>query len=48
MAMRLDDAGADALVLFNRFLQPHIDPETLCVMDEVGLSTPSEATLPRS
>ena len=27
MALALDDAGADALVLFNRFLQPDIDPE---------------------
>jgi dihydroorotate dehydrogenase (fumarate) len=27
MALRLDEAGADALVLFNRFLQPDIDPE---------------------
>src|ERR1039458_5066984 len=29
MAMRLDQAGADGLVLFNRFLQPDIDHETL-------------------
>ena len=29
MALRLDEAGADGLVLFNRFLQPDIDPETL-------------------
>ena len=26
MALRLDKAGADGLVLFNRFLQPEIDP----------------------
>ena len=25
IALRLDEAGADALVLFNRFLQPDID-----------------------
>ena len=31
MAMRLDQAGADGLVLFNRILQPDIDPETLAV-----------------
>ena len=31
MARRLDEAGADGLVLFNRFLQPDIDPETLAV-----------------
>ncbi len=29
IALRLDEAGADALVLFNRFLQPDIDHETL-------------------
>ncbi len=29
MATRLDAAGADGLVLFNRWLQPEIDPETL-------------------
>ena len=32
MALRLDEAGADGLVLFNRFLQPDIDPETLAVV----------------
>ena len=32
MALRLDEAGADALVLFNRFLQPDIDPDTLAVV----------------
>ena len=39
MALRLDEAGADGLVLFNRFLQPDIDPETLAVVSGVGLST---------
>ena len=29
MALRLDQAGADGLVLFNRFLQPDIDRETI-------------------
>jgi dihydroorotate dehydrogenase (fumarate) len=48
MAMRLDEAGADALVLFNRFLQPDIDPETLSVVPQIGLSHPSEARLPRT
>ncbi len=28
MALRLDQAGADGLVLFNRFLHPDVDPET--------------------
>ncbi len=48
MARRLDRAGADGLVLFNRFLQPDIDPETLTVTIRPGLSTQSEARLPRT
>ncbi|MGA3155803.1 MAG: dihydroorotate dehydrogenase-like protein, partial [Streptosporangiaceae bacterium] len=48
MAMRLDEAGADGLVLFNRFLQPDIDPETLAVVPVVDLSSPREARLPRT
>ena len=48
LALRLDAAGADALVLFNRFLQPDIDPEALAVVRSVGLSAPGEARLPRT
>ena len=48
IALRLDEAGADALVLFNRFLQPDIDPDTLAVVPQVGLSSPAEARLPRT
>lgn len=48
MALRLDRAGADALVLFNRFLQPDIDPEELAVLPEVTLSTPADGRLPRA
>jgi dihydroorotate dehydrogenase (fumarate) len=48
MALRLDEAGADGLVLFNRFVQPDIDPETLGVISGVSLSSPAEARLPRS
>jgi dihydroorotate dehydrogenase (fumarate) len=48
MALRLDRAGADGLVLFNRFLQPDIDPETLGVTAAFGLSSPAEARLPRA
>jgi len=48
MAIRLDQAGADGLVLFNRFLQPDIDPETLAVLPDVYLSSPAEARLPRT
>jgi dihydroorotate dehydrogenase (fumarate) len=46
MAHRLDSAGADGLVLFNRFLQPDIDPETLTTVRAVTLSTPAEMRLP--
>jgi dihydroorotate dehydrogenase (fumarate) len=48
IALRLDEAGADGLVLFNRFLQPDIDPETLAVAPGVDLSSPGEARLPRT
>ena len=48
MALRLDRAGADGLVLFNRFLQPDVDPETLSVTAGFGLSSPAEARLPRT
>jgi dihydroorotate dehydrogenase len=46
MARRLDEAGADGLVLFNRFLQPDIDPENLTVVRAVSLSTAAEIRLP--
>jgi dihydroorotate dehydrogenase (fumarate) len=48
MAHRLDTAGADGLVLFNRFMQPDIDPETLKVTPSIELSTAAEARLPRA
>jgi dihydroorotate dehydrogenase (fumarate) len=48
IALRLDQAGADGLVLFNRFLQPDIDPETLTVRPAVDLSSPAEARLART
>lgn len=46
MAKRLDDAGADGLVLFNRFYQPDINLETLEVQPHVLLSTPQAMRLP--
>ncbi len=46
MAWRLDEAGADALVLFNRFYQPDIDLENLEVIPRVLLSTPQALRLP--
>lgn len=48
MAVVLDHAGADGLVLFNRFLQTDIDPETFTVSSGFGLSDPAEAALPRA
>jgi dihydroorotate dehydrogenase (fumarate) len=48
IAHRLDQAGADALVLFNRFLQPDIDIETLAVTPTLDLSSAVEARLPRT
>lgn len=47
MALRLDEAGADALVLFNRFLQPDIDPEQLTFLPRVNLSAPVLGRLSR-
>ncbi len=46
MARRLVEAGADGLVLFNRFLQPEIDLDTLRVVPRLALSTPDELRLP--
>jgi len=46
MATRLDEAGADALVLFNRFYQPDFDLDQLEVVPTVNLSSSSEGRLP--
>ncbi|MDX2029503.1 MAG: dihydroorotate dehydrogenase-like protein [Blastocatellia bacterium] len=46
MATRLDQAGADALVLFNRFYQPDIDLEQLEIRTNVLLSQPQALRLP--
>jgi dihydroorotate dehydrogenase (fumarate) len=46
MARRFDDAGANALVLFNRFYQPDIDLEEFEVVPNVQLSTSSAMRLP--
>ncbi len=45
-AKRLDEAGADALVLFNRFYQPDINLDSLEVVPDLVLSTPFEMRLP--
>jgi dihydroorotate dehydrogenase (fumarate) len=46
LAKRLQQVGADGLVLFNRFYQPDIDIETLEVVPRLLLSTPLEQRLP--
>ena len=46
MAGRLDAAGADALVLFNRFYQPDFDIESRTVVPALTLSRPDEIRLP--
>lgn len=46
MARRFDQAGASALVLFNRFYQPDIDLETLEVRPNIVLSTSHAQRLP--
>jgi dihydroorotate dehydrogenase (fumarate) len=48
MATILDGAGADGLVLFNRFMQTDINPETFTVSTGFRLSSPGEAALPRN
>jgi dihydroorotate dehydrogenase (fumarate) len=42
MARRLDQAGANGLVLFNRFYEPDYDLESLEIVPDVRLSTPHE------
>jgi len=46
MARALAEAGADGLVLFNRFYQPDIDVVTLRLAMDLELSTPAEIRLP--
>lgn len=46
MAKRLDEAGANGLVLFNRFYQPDINLETLEINPNILLSTPMAMRVP--
>ncbi|QSR84375.1 dihydroorotate dehydrogenase-like protein [Methylacidimicrobium sp. B4] len=46
MARRLIEAGAQALVLFNRFYQPEIDLAALRLVDDLVLSHRSQTRLP--
>ncbi|NQV36843.1 MAG: dihydroorotate dehydrogenase-like protein [Candidatus Marinimicrobia bacterium] len=45
-ARRMEEAGADALVMFNRFYQPDIDLKKLEVKSALHLSTSDEVLLP--
>jgi dihydroorotate dehydrogenase (fumarate) len=45
-AKRLVDAGADGLVLFNRFYQPDFDLDELDIIHNLDLSTSSDLRLP--
>jgi dihydroorotate dehydrogenase (fumarate) len=45
MARRLVEAGADGLVLFNRFYQPDIDLDELTIAPNLVLSSPNEMRL---
>jgi dihydroorotate dehydrogenase (fumarate) len=44
--MRLVEAGADGLVLFNRFYQPDIDLESMEAQPRLHLSVPDELSVP--
>src|SRR5687768_12682679 len=46
MAWRMEKAGADALVLFNRFYQPDINLKSMKVTPRILLSTPQTMRLP--
>jgi len=46
MALRLRNAGADGLVLFNRFYQPDFDINKLQVLSNLEYSAPNEIRLP--
>jgi dihydroorotate dehydrogenase (fumarate) len=46
LARSLQDAGADALVMFNRFYQPEIDLDELTLRHDLVLSNKNEIRLP--
>jgi len=45
-AQQFSHAGADALVLFNRFYEPDFDIDTLEIVNSLELSSPNEIRLP--
>jgi len=42
MVNRLRETGADAVVLFNRFIEPELDLDTLKILPHLQLSSPAE------
>ncbi|NIS83421.1 MAG: dihydroorotate dehydrogenase-like protein [Anaerolineales bacterium] len=46
VAAELDKRGVNALVLFNRFLQPDIDPQSETLLNEMVYSSPQEIKIP--
>ena len=46
MALRMQQSGADALVLFNRFYQPDFDIQELVIKNSLEYSAPGEIRLP--
>jgi dihydroorotate dehydrogenase (fumarate) len=46
VARQLSEDGVEGLVLFNRFLQPDIDPETESLKSEMIYSSPEEIKVP--
>lgn len=46
MAKKFEEAGADGLVLFNRFIQPDFDLKEMEVIPDLKLSSPIEIRLP--
>jgi dihydroorotate dehydrogenase (fumarate) len=46
LGMRLIEAGADGLVLFNRFMQPDVDIARMTIVAQPQLSSPWEARMP--
>ncbi len=46
MIMRLDDAGIDGIVMFNRFFRPDIDIDTMSIVFDNYLSSSVEITEP--
>lgn len=46
VVQELANRGVDGVVMFNRFLQPDIDPDTETLINEMVLSTPAELKVP--